>query len=646
MNRHNEKRFEGDEATQTMRQRAQDIGVETIWDREALQDPHCGFGTLGLCCKNCNLGPCRIDPFGEGATKGVCGADADTIAARNLVRHIAAGSACHNDHGREFIHTLHLIATGKTSYYEIKSVDKLKALAEEYKIKTEGRDIKEIALELSNKMFAEYGQQQGELSLIQRAPDKTKKIWRKYNLMPRGIDRETTEALSRTHVGVDNDYKNLMLHGMRTALSDGWGGSMIATELTDVMLGKPVPLKATANFGVLKEDQVNLIVHGHVPLLSDMICIAAQDKELVEYAKQKGAEGINIAGICCTANEVLMRKGIPVAGDFLQQELAIITGVVELMLVDLQCIMPALAEVASCAHTKVVSTSPKARFPGFEHVEFSEEESLPIAKQIVRMAIDNYPNRDKSKVCIPKDVSRELIPGFTTEYVHIMLGGRYRATYRPLNDAIAMGRIRGVAGVVGCDNPKMHSGQTHVDLVRELIKNDVLVVQTGCSALACAKAGFLTPEAAFEYAGAGLKEVCEAVGMPPVLHLGSCVDNSRILTACCEMVKEGGIGDALHELPIAGAAPEWMSEKAIAIGWYFVASGALVVFGQPFPVYGSPNLTKYVTEDVEKITGGKWAFEPDPIKMAQIMIAHMNKKREALRLKPMMYELQPQEAAK
>jgi carbon-monoxide dehydrogenase catalytic subunit len=634
----NKKKFKGDKATQAMRKHAEDIGVETIWDREIKQEPHCGFGMLGLCCKNCNLGPCRIDPFGEGSTKGVCGADADTIAARNLVRHIAAGSACHNDHGREFVKTLHLIATGKTQYYEIKSPDKLKGLAKEYKIETEGRDIRDIAKELSEKMFEQYGQQEGELTLIQRAPEKTKQIWRKYNLMPRGIDRETTESLSRTNVGVDNDYKNLMLHGMRTALTDGWGGSMIATELTDILLGKPSPLQAIANFGVLKEDQINLIVHGHVPLLSDMICTAASDKELIEYARQRGAKGINVAGICCTANEVLMRRGIPVAGNFLQQELAILTGVVDLMLVDLQCILPSLPEIAGCSHTKIISTSPKARFPGMQHIEFSEEDALPIAKKIVKMAIDNYPNRDKSKTCIPQDVSKSLIPGFTTEYIFYMLGGSYRATFRPLNDAIANGRIRGVAGVVGCDNPKMNSGETHVKLVKELIKNDVLVVQTGCSALACAKEGLLTPEAAYEYAGVGLREVCEAVGMPPVLHFGACVDNTRILTACCEMVKEGGIGEALHELPIAGAAPEWMSEKAIAIGWYFVASGALVVFGQPLPLYGSVNMTRYVTEDVEKITGGKWAFESDPIKMSQIMIDHINKKREALKLRPMIYE--------
>ncbi|MFH0827767.1 MAG: carbon monoxide dehydrogenase, partial [Candidatus Omnitrophota bacterium] len=451
-----------------------------------------------------------------------------------------------------------------------------------------------------------------------------------------GIDREITEAMARTNIGVDNDYRSLMGHGMRVALTDGWGGSMIATELSDILFSSPEPLRAKVNLGVLKEDQVNIIVHGHVPILSDAIATVSADPELLKLAKQKGAAGINLAGICCTALEVLSRKGVNVAGNFLQQELAIITGAVDLMVVDLQCIMPSLPEIAFCFHTKIVSTNPLAHFPGSEYIEFTEEKGVDIAKQIIKLAIENFPRRDKSRVHIPRE-SQELVGGFTTEYVFKMLGGRYRSSFRPLNDGIIAGRIRGVAGVVGCDNPKMKSGESHIVLVKELIKNDVLVVQTGCSATACAKEGLLKPEAAFKYAGKGLQEICAAVGCPPVLHLGSCVDNSRILTACCEMVKEGGIGQSLDELPVAGAAPEWMSEKAIAIGWYVVASGVLVVFGTPYPLYGSKNLTKFVTEDVEAITGGKWAFEPDPLKMAKIMIEHIDKKRQALKLKPMMY---------
>ena len=631
-------KFYGDNATQEMRQVAEDLNIQTIWERERAQEPHCGFGTMGICCKNCNLGPCRIDPFNpDGPKVGVCGADADVIAARNLLRHIAAGAGCHNDHGREITKTFMLTAKGEAQGYKISDPEKLKILAQEYGVKIEGKEVLDIAQELAQKIYAEYGQQEGELALIQRAPKKQKELWRKLGVMPRGMDREVVEALARTNMGVDNDYRSLMRHGIKVALGDGWGGSMIATELSDILFRSPRPLSGRANLGVFKEDQVNIGVHGHVPVLSDMIAQVAGDPEIIKYAQSKGAKGIVVAGICCTALESLMRRGMPVAGNFLQQELAIITGALEMLIVDLQCVMPSLPNIASYFHTKVISTNPRAHFPGTEYIEFKEERGYEIAKEIIKKAIDNFTNRVPSKVHIPED-SAELVPGFTTEYIFDMLGGKTRFTYRPLNDGIIMGRIRGIAAVVGCDNPKMKSGQTHIELVKELLKRDVLVVQTGCAATACAKEGLLTPEAASKYCGKGLLEICEAVGCPPVLHLGPCVDNSRILTACCEIVKEGGLGYGLDELPIAGAAPEWVSEKAIAIGWYFVASGAFVVFGMPYPLYGSKNLTNFVTKEVEEWTGGKWAFEADPLKMAKLMIDHIDAKRKALNLRPMMYQ--------
>jgi carbon-monoxide dehydrogenase catalytic subunit len=317
--------------------------------------------------------------------------------------------------------------------------------------------------------------------------------------------------------------------------------------------------------------------------------------------------------------------------------LALATGVVDAMIVDVQCIMPSLGEIASHFHTKVISTDPRAKFPWVEHIELHEEEALPIAKKIVRAAVENFANRDGSQKYIPNQ-KMDLVAGFTTENIFYNLGGRFRATYRPLNDAIISGRLRGVAGVVGCDSPKNESGGSHVAMVKELIKHDVLVVQTGCSAISCAKAGLLKPESAMEFAGRGLREICEAVGIPPVLHSGSCVDNSRILTACVEMVKEGGIGSSLDELPVAGAAPEWYSQKAIAIGWYVVASGIFTVFGTPLRVKGSPPVDTFVSKDLEGIVGAMWAFETDPVKGAHRMIEHINKKREALKLSPMMYQ--------
>ncbi len=639
-----------DLASQQMLKKAEAEGIQTVWDRLEEMQPQCGFGQLGVCCSVCSMGPCRIDPFGEGASLGVCGANADTIAARNLARKIAVGGSAHSDHGRDVVNTLLMCAKhtahkkgekGHSHDYEITDEKKLKELAQEFGIDI-NKDINKIAEEVGNLMLSEFGKQKGQLLFIKRAPQKRQEIWRKTGIIPRGIDREVVELLHTTTMGVDNDYRNLMLTGLRCALADGWGGSMIATDLQDVLLGKPVPVRSKVNLGVLKEDQVNIVVHGHEPILSEMAVKASRDPALVKLAKEKGAKGINLVGMCCTANEVLMRQGVPVAGNFLQQELAIITGAVEVMMVDVQCIMPALEQIASCFHTKLITTSPKARFPGVKHIQFSEERAYEVSKQIIKEAIDNFPNRIKERVNIPPQ-SMDLVAGFTKEIIFQILGGTYRASYRPLNEGIISGRLRGVAGVVGCNNPKQTHDLYHVELVKELIKKDVLVLQTGCSAIACAKAGLLVPEAAEQYAGRGLQEICAAVGIPPVLHMGSCVDNSRILTAACEIIKEGGLGNDLSDIPAAGAAPEWMSEKAITIGFYFVGSGVFTVIGaEPFAVLGSKNLTDYLTKGIEQDVGAKFAFAEEPQEMARLMIEHIDRKRKALNLKPVMYEEQLQ----
>ncbi len=624
-----------DRATVEMLQRAKSERLETAWDRWEAQQPQCGFGQLGICCRICNMGPCRIDPFGRGPQRGVCGADADTIVARNLARMIAAGAAAHSDHGRDVAYTLLLAAEGKGGY-RIKDPIKLRRVAAEFGIGPDTKSDAEIAKSLAERVLAEFGQQEGELTFARRAPKARQELWRKLGIMPRGIDREIVEIMHRTTMGVDNDYRNILLQGMRAALADGWGGSMIATELQDMLFRTPTPLRARVNLGVLKADEVNVVVHGHEPTLSEMLVAASRDPELLALAQQKSAQGINLAGICCTANEILMRHGIPVAGNFLQQELALATGVVDAMIVDVQCIMPALSSLSQCFHTKLITTSPKAKFPGVEHIEFHEEHAYETAKAIIKRAIENFPNRDHTRVSIPPH-TMDLIAGFTSESVFRFLGGRYRATYRPLNDAIIDGRLRGAAAIVGCNNPNITHDWAHIEMTKELLKNDVLVVTTGCAAIADAKWGFLRPEAAFEYAGPGLREICEAVGIPPVLHMGACVDNSRILTTLIEIVGEGGLGDDFSKLPVAGAAPEWMSEKAIAIGFYVVASGIFTVFGTPHPIYGSRNVTKFLTEEIEELVGGRFAFEPDPIKAAYLIIKHIDRKRAELKLREPMY---------
>ncbi len=632
-----EKRRSVDPATLEIIDVAEKAGVKTVWDRLAEQKTQCKFGREGLCCRNCMMGPCRVNPGGKGAQVGICGATAEVIASRNLLRHIAAGTSAHSDHGREIVRALRLAAEGKSNAYKIRSPGKLRKLAEEIGIEANGHSDAELASALAERYLAEFGKQDGELFNLTRAPEEQQKNWAATGTAPRGVDREVVTGLHMTNVGVDNEAEHILLAAARTALADGWGGSMIASDVSDVLFGQPQPLRSRANLGVIKADEVNILVHGHEPTLSDVMVAVTQDPEILAEAKAKGANGINLAGICCTANEILMRHGVPIAGNFLQQELAVATGAVDVMLIDVQCVFPALTEQQSCFHTKVVSTSPKARFAGAEHIEFHEEDAEETARKIVRLAIENFGNRDPEKVNIPKD-QKPLIAGFTTEVVSEMLGGKYRPSYRPLNDGIQAGRIRGVAGVVGCNNPKFPHDECHIEMVKELIRNDVLVVQTGCSAIACGKAGLLAPEAAAEHAGRGLQDICNAVGIPPVLHIGSCVDNTRILTACAEMVREGGIGDSFDKLPVAGAAPEWMSEKAIAIGMYFVASGIYVVIGQSLPVEGSEVVMDLLTNSFEKHFGATWAFQPDPVAAARLMIDHIDRKREALGLPLPMYE--------
>lgn len=614
------------EATREMIEKAVADERPTAFSRVE-QQKGCAFGDAGSCCRLCSMGPCRINPKKPDDVQGVCGATMSTIVARNFVRMIAGGAAAHSDHGRAVAETLHMAVTGKTDDYEVKDTVKLLQVASDIGVEVGDREINDIAKDVAEKCLDMFGQYEGEVAFIERAPEPRKELWRKHGVVPRAIDREVVEIMHRTHMGVDQDYKNLLMQGSRCALADGWGGSMIGTELQDIVFGTPVPLESSANLGVLEEDQVNIIVHGHEPLLSEMIVLAASLPEIQEKAKGVGAKGINLAGICCTANEVLMRHGVPIAGNVLQQELAILTGAVEAMVVDVQCVYQAIGQLSGCTHTKVVTTSPKAKMPLATHIEFHEDKALAAAKEIVSLAIDNYKNRGATS--IPKN-KEPLIAGFDHEYINYMLGGKFRASYRPLNDAIIDGRIRGVVGVVGCNNPRVEHDSVHVRVTRELIANGVLVVMTGCAAQAVAKAGLMLPEVASEICPQGLWEVCETVGMPPVLHCGSCVDNSRILIACTEMVKEGGLGDDISDLPVAGCAPEWMSEKAISIGQYFVTSGVYTVFGVKWPTLGSKELTDYLFKGYEDVWKATWDFEPDAEKMVGLILSHIDKKREEL----------------
>ncbi|MBN2451950.1 MAG: anaerobic carbon-monoxide dehydrogenase catalytic subunit [Lentisphaeria bacterium] len=606
--------------------KAERDGVETCFHRFQNLGAQCRFGTSGVCCRICHMGPCRITPKNP---RGICGATADTIVARNFLREVVGGTAAHSDHARHLVLRLKAVAEGHGGDYRIADAPALKRYAARYGIPTDNRPEQDTARDLAAVFLAEFTAQEENLRTLTLAPLRQQQRWARHGVVPQGIDRMCVESMHRTHMGVDHDYRNLLGQAFRTAIADGWGGSRIASMCSDILFGTPRPVRSQANLGVLSGTKVNIIVHGHEPELSEMLAVAAHAPDITAYARDVGAEGVNLAGLCCTANEILMRRGVPIAGNFHQQELAIITGAVEMMVVDVQCVMPSLPEVAAAYHTEVVSTADIARTIGATHVSFQADNALESAKTILRRAIDNFRRRDPAKVAIPDD-RNPLVAGFSVEAIRTMLGGRFRASFRPLNDAIIQGRIRGIAGVVGCNNPKTRADAYIGTLTRELVRRNVLVLQTGCAAQASAKTGWMRPETALEHAGDSLREVCEAIGIPPILHMGSCVDNARILEAAAEIVREGGLGDDIGGLPAVGVAPEWMSEKAVAIGTYFVASGVDVILGLPFHISGSDKVTAYLQQEAREMFGGAFHDEPDPLAAVDTILALIEEAREKL----------------
>ncbi|NLW47658.1 MAG: anaerobic carbon-monoxide dehydrogenase catalytic subunit [Firmicutes bacterium] len=596
--------------------------IDTSFSRMDSQQTQCTFGMNGTCCRICHMGPCRIT---KTAPRGVCGADGDTIVARNFLREVAGGGAAHSDHGRHLVLLLKKVTQGRGYGYQIKDETALRRSAQAYQIVEEGRTVNEVASDLAERLLEEFKAQETSLQTLRLAPKRRRAIWRANGVQPSGIDRMIVEAMHRTHIGVDHDYRNILMHAFRTSLADGWGGSRIASTVSDILFGTPVPVRSTTNLGVLGKSTVNIVVHGHEPELTELLAMAVKAPDVKRYVKQVGAEGITLAGICCTANEILMRQGVPVAGNFLQQELALITGAVEMMIIDVQCCMPSLPEIALAYHTEIVAISDMAKMIGATHLALDKKDPLSSVKYMVKRAIDNYLKRDSKKVDIPP-IKESLAAGFGVEAIKCKLGG----TLRPLVDAVIEGQILGIVGVVGCSNPKFKSEDYVNKLTSELIKHDILVLQTGCAAIASAKAGFMNPETAMEKAGVGLRDVCKGVGIPPVLHMGSCVDNSRILQIATELIFEGRLGNDLSQLPAAGVVPELMSEKAVAIGCYFVASGLNVILGQPFSTTGSENVTNFLFEESKDYFGASFHVCEDPYQATNMIIDILAKARRTL----------------
>lgn len=622
-------------ASSEMLLRAEKEEISTAWDRYQAQLPLCGFGELGTCCRNCLQGPCRIDPFGEGPQEGVCGATADTIVARNLGRAIAAGTAAHSGHAKHLAHTLLKASQRKAPDYPIKDEGKLKAVATRIGIRTEGVETEEIASAVAESALAEFSEK--ESPSVWAATTVTQgmvETFVKLGVVPTGIDSAISEVMHRTSYGVDADAVNLLLGGIKCALAD-YAGCHLATDLSDILFGTPQVVVSKANLGTLKADAVNIAVHGHNPVLSDIIAQVAPGLE--EEAKAVGAaEGINLVGICCTGNEVLMRHGIPLATSSVSQELAIITGALDAMVVDYQCVMPALANVAECFHTKLITTMPIAKIPGATHVEFSKEKAREKALEILRLGIEAFKDRDPARVRIPAYESA-VVAGFSTEAIVGALSlVNKEDPLKPLIDNIVNGNIQGVALFAGCNNVKVPQDENFITMAKELAKNNVLLLATGCGAGAFARHGLLTPDATQEYAGDGLKAVLTAIGeaaglegpLPLILHMGSCVDNSRAVDVAVAIANKLGVD--LNKLPVVASAPEATTEKAIAIGTWAVAAGLPTHVGVVPPVLGSPAVAKVLTETAKDLFGGYFIVETDPLAAAGKLMGAITERRKAL----------------
>lgn len=615
-----------DVAATQMLDRAKEIGFLTTFDRAKAQEPRCTFGNTGICCRICLQGPCRILPKKPGGNKGICGAADYTIVARNTVRYIAGGAAAHSDHGRHIAETLLHVAEGKLHDYKVTDPDKLVRVAKRIGVETEGRDVMAITKDVASAALAEFGRvdETQELTWINAYTDEKRlNLWRKTTIMPSGINLSLAQLLHQTHVGTDSDPVNIIFGGLKAALCD-IDGQHLATDLSDILFGTGVPVVTEANLGAIKADKVNIALHGHNPLLSQMVVNAA--KEMQDEAKAAGATGINLVGICCTGNEVLMREGVAIATNFATQELAVMTGAMDAMVVDVQCIMPSLRSAAECFHTKIVTTMPIMKIPGSYHFAFDEHNAINSAKEIIRLAIEAFKNRDASKVSIP-EIKNTVVAGFSLESILNIFGKiNPENPIRVLVDAIEAGEIKGIASLIGCNNLKGTHDQNHTAIAIELAKNDVFLLAGGCSAQAHALAGMMNGEAVKKYAGEGLKKffarLNAAAGLttelPLMFHTGSCVDYSRQQDLVNMLAKEMGVEN--HEVPYVVSAPEAMSEKAVAIGSWNVAYGNPTHVGVIAPTVGSQLVNDVVTKVAEDVFGGFFFWEPDALKASERLV--------------------------
>lgn len=613
-----------DPAVKQMMLNMEQIGIDTAFDRFDKQKPQCSFGLSGGCCKICNMGPCKITPK---SPRGVCGADADLIASRNLLRAAAAGVAQHGMHAREVILSLKRAAQGELDL-PILGKNKIIAVAQKFGIPVKHRSLKNITIDLCNILLEDMSRTDpSEYKTIRAmAPPERQEVWEKLDILPISAYHEVFEAYHRTGCATDGDWKSIMQQFLRCGLAFTFTGVVAANIATDGLFGVGDRVTSKSNVGALKKDYVNIAVHGHLPTLVSEIVKVGMSEEYQEKAKAIGAKGIRFYGICCSGLAPMYRyAGVIPLSNAVTAELVIGTGALDLWIADVQDVYPAIMDVAHCFKTTVITTSDSARLPGAEYIGYDHtysnfNETRQIAEKIVNRGIESFERRRGVPVFIPPyEVEAEV--GFSLEYI-----GKRWGSISPLAQAIKEGKILGIVNMVGCNNPKVLYERAIVDIADILIENNVLILTNGCASYPLMKLGYCKKDAGIR-AGASLAEFL-GDDLPPVWHVGECIDNTRSSTICASIAAE--LGQNLYELPFAFSSPEWANEKAIDAMLGFRLMGINSYHCVEAPIYASANLTYFLKEGSRETLGSVMVVDTDPKELARKIVSDMKEKRKAL----------------
>ena len=614
-----------DPAVREMLLHMEQAGIETPFDRFDAQKPHCGFGLSGTCCKNCHMGPCRITPK---SPKGVCGADAHVIVARNILRWVAAGVGAHGARGREVMLALKGAAEGNLDI-PILGPEKVITTAKSFGIFNDEKSVQEMAGEISMILLEDLCRTLPgpHRTLETLAPKERIAVWRELDILPIGAYHEVFEALHRTTTGTDGDWENLMRQVLRCGLAFAWSSVAGSAIAMDCLYGLPKRSRITTNLGVIQTGSVNVAVHGHSPVLVTAIVKAARRADLIAVAQSKGAEGIRLYGICCSGHSALAKFGdVHPLASAVGAELVLATGAMDLWVADVQDVFPGIMDVAACFHTRVVTTSDSARLPGAIHLGFDHHHSNlaqadELAERIIGMAIDAFHQRDAGKVFIPQ-ARMDAEVGFSVENVLATFGGA-----PVLREHLTSGRIRGIVNLVGCNNPKVVYEEAVVLVAQALIAHDIIVLTNGCAAYALLKTGYCLPEALQE-SGSGLREALGPHNLPPVWHMGECLDNARA-TGMFRAVAEA-TGEPLKNLPLAFSSPEWSNEKGVGAALGFRLLGLNSYHCIEPPLSGSDKVSRFFYQDTQALLGSVMVVDEDPQSLAARIIADLDDRRTAL----------------